>query len=289
MRESEFTFLSVNTASYAKKITALVVEPESVGPDTGLMHFAHGWGGNRFQYQEMMRDFAERYDLVCVATEYRQSGYDFDPETGHGAYRPYDASHYQVVDCMGTVREALVRFPVNPTRLFAFGGSQGGHITLLMAEFCPRTFGMIVAGSALTYLDQDRMAWTGRMMSPDELAVRDTVRMAPRIDCPVVLMHGTADETVPDRHTRVLEAALRRAGKEVVSRYIEGGKHMLEPITNRHTVTKELADEYLRTIRTDGSSVFSRQERVVIPCATQSFVLDWSRETKDPELMGWER
>jgi dienelactone hydrolase len=289
MPESEFTILAPNTETYPKPITVLAVTPDSVGPDTGLMHFAHGWGGNRFQYREMMQDFAERYDLVCVATEYRQSGYDFDPERGHGAYRPYDASHYQVVDCLLAVREALARFPVNPTRLFAFGGSQGGHITLRMAEFCPRTFGMIVAGSSLTYIDPDRMAWTGRMMSADELAVRDTVRMAPCIDCPVVLMHGTADETVPDRHTRVLEAALRRAGKEVVCRYIEGGKHMLEPVTNRHAVTKELADDYLRTIRTDGSSVFSRQDRVAVPCATQSFVLDWSRDGKDPKLMNWER
>ena len=288
MPQSEFTVLCPNSEAYPKPITVLAIAPESPGPDTGLMHFAHGWGGNRFQYRAMMQDFAERYDLVCIATEYRQSGFDFDADRGVGAYRPYDASHYQVVDCLVAVREALARFPANPARLFAFGGSQGGHVALLMAEFCPRTFGVVVAGSALTYIDPDRMAWTGRMMSPDELAIRDTVRMAPRIDCPVVLMHGTADQTVPDRHTRVLEAALRRAGKEVVARYIEGGRHMLEPVTTRHAVTLEMADGYLRSVRTDGGTVFSRRERVAIPCATQSFVLDWSREGRDPGLMGWE-
>jgi len=64
MPESELTFLSPNTEAYPKRTIALVVAPETVGPDTGLMHFAHGWGCNRFQYREMMRDFAERYDLV---------------------------------------------------------------------------------------------------------------------------------------------------------------------------------------------------------------------------------
>jgi hypothetical protein len=81
---------------------------------------------------------------------------------------------------------------------------------------------------------------------------------------------------------------LRREGKQVVSRYVEGGGHMLEPVTTRHAVTKELADEYLRTIRTDGTSVFSRGERVVVPCVSRSFVLDWSREGRDPGLMAWE-
>ena len=288
MPESEFTFLSPNSEPYPKSITAFVVAPEETGPDTGLIHFAHGWGGNRFQYREMMHDFAARYDLVCVGTEYRQSGYDFDPERGLGAYRPYDASHYQVVDCLLTVREALARFPVNPTRLFAFGGSQGGHIALLMAELSPRTFGLTIAGSALTYIDPARMEWTGRLMSPDELAIRDAVRMAPRIDCPVVLMHGTADLTVPDRHTRVMEAALKRAGKEVVCRYIEGGGHGLEPVTTRHVVTREMADTYLRTVRTDGTTVFSRRERVEIPCVSRTCIIDWSREGRDPELMSWE-
>jgi dipeptidyl aminopeptidase/acylaminoacyl peptidase len=207
---------------------------------------------------------------------------------GSGAYRPYDASHYQTVDCLQAVRESLARFAVNPTRLFAFGGSQGGHITLLMAEMSPRTFGMIVAACSVTHIDQKCMGWTGRLLSADELAVRDAVRLCARIDCPVVLMHGTADEAVPDSHTRVLEAALRREGKQVVSRYVEGGGHMLEPVTTRHAVTKELADEYLRTIRTDGTSVFSRGERVVVPCVSRSFVLDWSREGRDPGLMAWE-
>lgn len=288
MPESEFTFLCPNTEAYPKRNTALVVAPETIGPDTGLMHFAHGWGCNRFQYREMMRDFAERYNLVCVATEFRQSGFDFDAEKGQGAGLPYDASHYQVVDCLLAVREALARFPVNPSRLFAFGGSQGGHITLLMGAMAPRTFGLLVAACSLTHIDPARLGVVGRILSPDELAIRDAVRLVPRLDCPVVLMHGTADETVPDWHTRVLEAAFRREGKEMVCRYIEGGRHGLEPVTSRHQVTKEMADSYLRTIRTAGDTVFSRQERVAIPCVSRTCVIDWSREGRDPALLRWE-
>jgi len=53
-------------------------------------------------------------------------------------------------------------------------------------------------------------------------------------------------------------------------------------------VTKEMADSYLRTIRTAGDTVFSRRERVAIPCVSRTCVIDWSREGKDPALLRWE-
>jgi len=76
-KEYEIVFASCNSIHYSKQITAYVVPPSKQDENTGIMHFAHGWGGNRFQYREMQRDFTDRYNLFCVSTEYRQSGFDF--------------------------------------------------------------------------------------------------------------------------------------------------------------------------------------------------------------------
>lgn len=290
MPEFDFTFPGSNTIHYSRRVTAWVVAPERITLETGLLHCCHGWGGNRFQYAELMRDFANRYDLVCVATEFRQSGFDFDHVTGRGSGIPYDASHFQVLDCLNAIRETLRLYPnLNRQRLLVFGGSQGGHITMLMTVFAPLSFAAAISGSGIAWLDQVRIAWAGRDFSDDELAVRDTVRLAPEVRCPVVLMHGTADNTVPDSHTRALEKALRQAGKApIVAKYFDGGGHALEPVSNRQQATIELADALLRQARLGGTDDFLAGRRVVVPAVTRSLVLDWSRPASAHDVMRWE-
>lgn len=289
MPEFDVTFRSCNSENYSKPITAFVVAPEIVRNDTGLMHFAHGWGGNRYQYREMQRDFAERYNLVCVATEYRMSGYDFDPVRGLGACRPYDASHYQVIDCLNAMRSVLDLYPhLDRGRLLAFGGSQGGHVTMLMAVFAPGTFAMVISASGISRMDPVHLEWAGRDMSADELAIRDCVRMADRITCPVVLMHGTNDQTVPHEHTQHLETALRAAGVEVQVSYVEGGGHDLGPVTTRHKHTIEIAGNRIAAARWDEEDAFTARRCVRIPCEDRTFVIDWSLPTDDSRLIHWE-
>ncbi|MFC1454452.1 alpha/beta hydrolase family protein [Verrucomicrobiota bacterium] len=290
MNESEITFQSANTQNYSKKIFVYAVRPSVVNARTGLMHFAHGWGDNRYQYREMQQEFADRYNLVCIATEFRQSGYYFDSVTGAGADLPYDASHYQVLDCLNSVRKILSVYPViNKQRLIAFGGSQGGHIAMLMSIFAPQSFAFVVSACGVSHADENIIAWTGRDFSPDELAVRDVVRMADRVKCPVALMHGTADKTVSDNHTRLLEKALKEHGKTVRVKYIEGGSHCLGPVTDRKTVTVELADDWLKTMVNERVNDFDQRSRVEIPCVTKKCVIDWSKPPEETTLISWQK
>ncbi len=290
MRTFDFSFASANTVSYTKRITAFVVEPNQITADTALLHCAHGWGGNRFQYTELMKDFAERYNLVCLATEFRQSGYDFDSITGIGSDVPYDASHYQVLDCLNAIREILGLYPVlNRQRMMLFGGSQGAHITMLMTIFAPNTFACAIAGSGIARMDAKCTEWARRDFSADELACRDVIRMASQVRCPVALMHGTSDDIVPDSHTRELEAALRSAGTiEIRVKYYEGAGHSLGPVTDRKTATIEIADELLREARRTAIDDFTAGTKIIIPCVSKDLVLDWSKEVAAADLMCWE-
>ena len=288
MNEYEMSFQSANTVSYSKRTAVYVVEPDEINAQTGIMHFAHGWGGNRYQYLEMQKEFADHYNLVCIATEYRQSGYDFDAITGTGACVPYDASHFQVMDCLNALRKTLALYPdANKQRLISFGGSQGGHIALLMSIFCPNTFAFAVSGSGISHLDDAIAKWAGRDFCADELATRDIVRMAARIKSPVALVHGTADDVVPDAHTHLLEKALREHNKNLRVKYVEGAGHSLAPVTDRKKMTVELADDWLKTLVNGHTNDFDLQSKVEIPCVTRKLVIDWSKEMHDSTLIRW--
>ncbi|MDD5599500.1 MAG: acetylxylan esterase [Victivallaceae bacterium] len=128
MKEYEITFTSSND----KRITAYVVEPDPSDVAPGLIHIAHGWGGNIFSTipREAQKEFAARYNLISVATEYRQSGYDSNGLTGFGSELPYDFSYRQTIDCLNAIRTILRRHPIiDKSRIIAWGASHGGHIS----------------------------------------------------------------------------------------------------------------------------------------------------------------
>ena len=289
MRRYELTYQSLNSEAYSKPIRVLVMAPDHIGADTGAMLFTHGWGGNRFQYERAMTYTVERFDLVCVSVEYRQSGFDFDAATGRGALRPYDASHYQVADVLNGLRVALEREPGgNRRRLFSYGGSQGGHICLLNAIYAPNTFAFIYAACPLTHLDERFQAAAGRAFAPHELQVRDVIAMADRIRCPVFVEHGTADESVPHTtHMVPLVERLRASGKLARITYYEGGGHMLAPVTTRYDTFLKTAPGPMSSLTNEAEDDFSAGRRIEIPCGDRTLAVDWGRAADDPTLLEW--
>jgi predicted esterase len=290
MRVYDVTFGSLNSEHYAKPVTALVVEPARVGGDSGVLLVSHGWGGNRRDYLPTMEYAASELGLLCLSVEFRGSGYDFDPVTGRGSVRPYDASFYQLFDVLGGLRTVLHLYPaVDRRRIFHYGGSQGGHLALLSAVYAPATFALVYATSAAARFDPVLVSWTGRAFEPWELAARDAIAQAAAIRCPVVLEHGTADATLPwDTHTRALEERLRALGKDVEATYVEGGGHGLEPVTTRLERFKLLMPPRVASLRSAGQDDFARGSVVRIPCAGRTLVVDWSRPQDSVDLFAWE-
>lgn len=286
MNEYEITFISYNN----KPITAYIVEPIQTNSKTGLIHFAHGWGGNRFSTipPQIQKELASKYNLIGVATEYRQSGYACNSQTGKGWEQPYDLSHLQVIDCLNAIRTVLKNHPaINRSRIIALGFSQGGHITSLMPVFAPSTFALVISCSGLSHPLERFRTVCGRDFSEDEFAIRNSVKLSELIDCPIVLMHGEADEVVPDFHSKLFEKALGKNEKDVQTKYIKGQGHHFGPNYEKELII--LANDWLTNCINSKVNIFDNPKKVVIPCVKRSCFIDWTKPMHANSWVGWEK
>ena len=289
MKRYEITYRTTNGVKETRPITALVIEPDTIGPDTGVLLVTHGWGLNRFQHEDKMRVAAEEYDLVCLAVEYRQSGYACDPVGGYGWDCPYDASFYQVLDVLNGLRFLLETRPqLNRSRLIHYGGSQGGHIALLGAVFAPNTFAGIYASVPAAQMDPDIARWAGRTFAPHEVAIRNVLGMCDRIQCPVLVEHGTADTDLPHaRHAGPLVQQLKRTGKLAHEAAYEGGGHDLAPTTTTLAAFKASAPRVMRQWRSGHTDDFLAGRIIEVPAADQTLRIDWSKPIHDAATFTW--
>lgn len=290
MNTTELIFPSLNTSSHPKRITALVIEPDVVGPETGVMLFTHGRSGNRFVHREKMEWAAERYNLVTISVEFRQSGFDFDPVGGRGFGVPYDYSFYQVFDVLSALREVLQqRQNINRRRIYHYGSSQGGHIALLGAVYAPATFAWIYVSCPLTHIDDSRLPGVGRHFASWERTIRSPLELADRLACPVYLEYGTADAIVHcENHGRALAARLEKAGR--LARHVEyaGGGHNLAPVTTKLAAFQAMSEHLEWNAGLNGNHDFDQGSVIRISCGDKTFVVDWSKPSTDPALANWE-
>jgi len=177
----------------------------------------------------MMKDFSNRYNVVCVSPEFRDSGFDASPD-GIGIKQPYDFSHLQVIDALSSLQTARLRKPkLNDERTFIWGGSQGGHIAVLATEFAPHTFALTIGACGIAYPTPgfwEKAGWRGEGA---EFEIRDTRRFVDKVQNKVILFHGIKDELVNVQESYDLERVLRNAGKEVEAHYYPNGDHFLRP------------------------------------------------------------
>lgn len=276
-REGAVKTFDIEVPTQGRRIVAAIAEPPEVTGKTGFLLILHGFGNSRFQYAETMKRWALRYDCVCVSPEYRHAGFDADPVKGSGATDDYDFSHLQLIDCLNAYRAARLKYPhADAGRRYVWGGSQGGHLALLISAFAPRTFALGVDACGVTHLWKKHSDKIQKRFDEADQAIRDARRWVGRIRSPMVLFHGTADETVPVEQTREIAGLLAAAGKDFALRFIEGGDHFNRPVTTREAVTEEMADGALRALRLDAPDDFDAKSVETFECPGAVYTLDFS-------------
>ena len=138
------------------------------------------------------------------------------------AYGRYSAASAGMLDARFALEFLLARVPqVDPARLYACGHSSGATTGLLFAEHEPRLKGCVALAP-----EPDLAGFHGQMLqSPGiERALpglgqfvkrASPITHAARLNCPVLILHGTVDQIVPFARSQAFADALRQQGKNV--------------------------------------------------------------------------
>jgi dipeptidyl aminopeptidase/acylaminoacyl peptidase len=158
---------------------------------------------------------------------------------GSGGAQGHDelggADLHDLFNVVAVVREIPY---ADPTRLFLYGQSRGGIMSLLAVKhgFPARAAAVFGAVTDLaSYLSADRpdrrlaaTIWPGFPANEAEIfESRSAIRWPERIDVPVLLMNGGADPQVSPLHAIELAAALQKLGKRYELKIFYGDNHML--------------------------------------------------------------
>ena len=307
--------ISVETQDYVSPhkdqdgIEILVSEPVSgLTEHTGALLLVHGWGGSKDDYTRDAHVYANLFDVVVVQVGFRGAG----SASGSGEVGswdvPYDASKLQTLDCLRALGFVLAGYPVNKTRVYGWGGSQGGHIIMLASLWAPHTFAGVISCCGLSKLttrdevesgeygmDQvERRRETdtcgfeelalgkGQCFSEAERDLRNVQRHARLVpeDVEYCLIHGTSDQAVDMRHTLALYTGMVRANRRPHLHLIEEGQHSLDGAApdedTRLKATLKYASSLFDRVRPSEETDFDTGGRIEIPVSGGKFIVDFS-------------
>lgn len=109
----------------------------------------HTWSYDRFNQIDNMLPYAEKYDFNLLLPEFRGSNLKTNPICTQAC-----GSDYAKQDIKDTIDYIIENENVDKDNIFLLGLSGGGHMSLLMAGFCPEYFKAIGAYVPITDLEK---------------------------------------------------------------------------------------------------------------------------------------
>jgi hypothetical protein len=217
-RAADVVTIAYEVESGDARLDCLVWTPERSHAHGEGVVFCHGWGGGA-QYDDLLERLS---DEGYVALRLSQRGYG--KSTGRA-----DLSRWaeDMAACAKSIRSAM-----DLGRIWAAGQSTGGTMSLAAAA-SHDVFAGAVAIAAFTdlarILEDNRNA---RKILEDRFGplqekhfrAGDAAAMVGNLKKPVLVVHGTADETVPFAHSELLYSKMRA---NATHRGVPGGNHHL--------------------------------------------------------------
>lgn len=199
--------------------------PKGSGPFPAVI-FIHGggWsGGDRTQLRQAAAFLAAR-GFAGIAIDYRLSG-----------QARYPAALEDCAEAVRWVRAHAGRYRIDPARLGASGSSAGGHLASLLgvtATGPDRVMAVAALNPVLDLTESDtRGEMVARFLGSRCAQAPELCRQASPVDRvtsgapPFLILHGTADQTVPYTQAAAMTERLRAAGVPVELFTAESGPH----------------------------------------------------------------
>jgi len=208
------------------RLRVFIALPQGPGPFPSVQ-IHHAGGGYEPIYEEMAVELAAAHGIAGVAMIHRgYPGSEGQMEYGKGE-----------IDDIVCLTQQLQRHPrLDPGRMGIMGYSRGAHNALLAIERCDAfCAGALWSTPVDMFAHVELNPWIAEMIGgwpdevPEEYRIRSSILFADRINCPLLLLHGEADDVVPVHHTQRLAHLLRELGKPVTVRIFPGEGHIWSP------------------------------------------------------------
>jgi uncharacterized protein len=179
-------------------------------PRAQVIYF-HGNGGNLSIWSDVLAGVvAQRFSVLAV--DYRGYGASTGRPSERGLYRDVDAT--------------IARFHAglrDPSRPLLYWGRSLGATMAARGAAVREPDGLVLESGfrdAVSLFDRNPIMWGLSWFASYRFT---TVKWLTRVNCPILVLHGTADSVIPFRHGRALFEAIRSPRKRFVE--IPGGDH----------------------------------------------------------------
>ena len=262
-RNSAYTKYAISYRSNGLKISGIMNVPKGKGPFPVIV-LAHGYidpkvyvTGQGFRREQ---DALAREGYVALHVDYRNhAGSDDDPRNAVRLRLGYTED---VINSAKAVRTSGLSY-IDPDRIGFLGRSMGGGVGYNALVTAPGTFKAAVLYAPVsadavdnfnkwqrsdTALRKEIFARYGSPeANPDWWAGISAINYFDRITDPVLIVHGTADESCPIEWTRRAMRELRRQSVDAELVEIKGGGHYLYgPWAKSFDRTLAFLDEHVR-------------------------------------------
>jgi acetyl esterase/lipase len=193
--------------------------------------------------------FASRGYAVLQPNFRGSSGYGMKFEAaGFGQW-----GHKMQDDLSDGVKKIVADGIADPKRICIVGASYGGYAALAGAAFTPDLYACAVSLAGVSDLQTfvgtggRGDAWNGSVWSKymgedwsrDKAQEISPAQHADGVKCPVLLMHGEVDTTVPIKQSEIMRDALKSANKSVEFIKLDSDSHYLQLADTRIRFLKE--------------------------------------------------
>ena len=232
------------TAGDGLELDALVTWPLGQVDGSNLPTIIHPHGGpgayDKIGFDWMAQYFASRGYLVVQPNFRGSTGFGQDLyNAGHGEWGKKMQS-----DLSDALAQLTSDGHADPERVCIVGASYGGYAALAGGAFTPELYDCVVAIAPVSDIPEmmsevrrssGRSHWlvdywrelTVNEGGRDSMKAVSPARYAENFQAPVLLIHGRDDTVVEEEQSRIMERALRRAGKPVEFISQRNGDHWL--------------------------------------------------------------
>ncbi len=216
-----------------------------------LLVFLHTWSYDRHN-QELRLPYAEKCGFHILLPEFRGANLPKNPRCTEAC-----GSALAKQDIKDAIEYCIENYEVDKDNIFLVGCSGGGHMSLLMAGYCPEMFRAVAAFVPITDLERWALESSSYApmvkaccQTPEEMRLRSPITYLGDIArANVKVFAGKYDKVVPFRHTLDFYNAM-------MEKYPEARMY-IDIFDGGHEYRESLADEWLM-------SQYKNEERVSV-------------------------